>query len=265
MKKYIIPIQLILVLFGLSFSGYAEQPKEPIINSLGMEFVLIKPGKFMMGSPEDEPGRYTGERLHAVNLKNPFYMQTTELTQAQWKALMGKNPSSHKRCGETCPAEEVSWEDAQQFIQKLNQKEGTNKYRLPTEAEWEYACRAGSTTAFPNGGITKLQCDREDNLDSIGWYCGNSNNMIQPVARKKPNAWGLYDMHGNVQEWCQDWFGVYPYDEVTNPKGPPSGSYRVMRGGVWYSPARDCRSASRFGSPPHYRFQHIGLRLCMTP
>jgi formylglycine-generating enzyme required for sulfatase activity len=161
--------------------------------------------------------------------------------------------------------EQVSWEDVQEFIQKLNRKEGTDKYRLPSEAEWEYACRAGSTTAFPNGGITKLDCGRDDNLDSIGWYCGNSNNIIQPAARKKPNAWGLYDMHGNVQEWCQDWFGVYPYDEVTDPKGPPSGSYRVMRGGAWYSPARDTRCASRFGSPPHYRFRHIGFRLFRMP
>ncbi|MBW2584237.1 MAG: formylglycine-generating enzyme family protein [Deltaproteobacteria bacterium] len=145
MKKYIIPIQFIVVLFGLSFICYAEQPKERVINSLGMEFVLIKPGKFLMGSPEDEPGRYTGERLHRVNLTKPFYLLTTEVTQGQWQALMGKNPSSHKRCGDSCPVEQVSWEDAQRFIRKLNQKEGTDKYRLPTEAEWEYACRAGST------------------------------------------------------------------------------------------------------------------------
>ncbi|MEX1327978.1 MAG: ABC transporter permease subunit, partial [Desulfobacterales bacterium] len=166
MRKLIIPIQFIMVMGCLALNGYAEQPKEKLANSLGMEFVLIKPGKFMMGSPEDEPGRYTGERLHAVNLTNSYYMQTTEVTQAQWKALMGKNPASHKRCGDTCPVEQISWQDAQQFIQKLNQKEGTDKYRLPTEAEWEYASRAGSTTAFPNGGITKLQCDRDDNLDS---------------------------------------------------------------------------------------------------
>jgi len=143
MRKLIIPIQFIMVMGCLAFNGYAEQPKEKITNSLGMEFVLIKPGKFMMGSPEDEPGRFTGERLHAVNLTNPFYMQTTEVTQAQWKTLMGRNPASQKRCGDSCPVEQVSWDDVQKFIQKLNQKEDTNKYRLPTEAEWEYACRAG--------------------------------------------------------------------------------------------------------------------------
>jgi formylglycine-generating enzyme required for sulfatase activity len=265
MKKLFIPVQCILILFAFAFNSSAEQPQGKITNSLGMEFVLINPGKFMMGSPEDELGRYTGERLHPVNLTKPFYMQTTEVTQTQWKAVMNNNPSSHKRCGDNCPVEQVSWKDVQKFIQMLNQKEGLDNYRLPTEAEWEYACRAGSTTAFFNGRITKLQCERDENLDSIGWYCGNSNNTIQPVAKKRPNAWGLYDMSGNVQEWCQDWFGPYPYDEVTNPKGRPSGSYRVMRGGVWYSPARDCRSASRFGSPPHYRFRHIGFRLCMTP
>ena len=265
MKKLIIPVQLLMIVVALVFNSYAEQSQEKITNSLGMELILIQPGTFMMGSPDEEPGRYSGEILHKVNLKKPFYLQTTEVTQAQWKALMGKNPSSQKRCGDTCPVEQVSWEDAQQFIQKLNQKEGTDKYRLPTEAEWEYACRAGSTSALPNGSITKLQCDRDDNLDSIGWYCANSNNTIHPVAQKTPNAWGLYDMHGNVQEWCQDWFGIYPYDEVTNPKGPKKGTYRVMRSGTFYSPARDCRSASRFGSPPRYRFRHIGFRLCKTP
>ena len=168
MRKLIIPIQCILVIGCLAFNGYAEQPKETFTNILGMEFVLIKPGKFKMGSPEDEPGRYSGETLHPVDLTKPFYLQTTEVTQAQWKALMGENPASHKRCGDTCPVEQISWEDAQQFIQKLNQKEGHNKYRLPTEAEWEYANRAGSTTAFPNGGITELNCGRDPNLDSIG-------------------------------------------------------------------------------------------------
>lgn len=265
MRKFIIPIQFIVVMLSLALSGYAEEPKERIKNSLGMEFVLIQPGKFLMGSPEDEPGRYTGEMPHRVNLTKPFYLQTTEVTQGQWQALMGKNPSSHKGCGDSCPVEQVSWEDAQRFIQKLNQKEGTDKYRLPSEAEWEYACRAGATTAFPNGSITTLQCGVDDNLNAIAWYCGNSQNLIHPVAGKEPNAWGLYDMLGNVQEWCQDWFGGYPDDEVVNPTGPKKGSYRVMRGGVWYSPARDARCASRFGSPPRYRFQHIGLRLGMTP
>jgi formylglycine-generating enzyme required for sulfatase activity len=265
MMRTIIPIQFVLIIVCMAFNGYAEQTAKSFKNSAGMEFVLIKPGKFLIGSPEDEPGRYTGERPHRVNLTKPFYLQATEVTQGQWQALMGNNPASHKGCGNNCPIEQVSWDDVQRFIQKLNQKEGTDKYRLPTEAEWEYACRAGSTSAFPNGPITMLQCGVDANLDAIGWYCGNSKDAIKPVAGKKPNAWGLYDMLGNVQEWCQDWFGPYPDDEVVDPKGPKKGSYRVMRGGVWYSPARDVRCASRFGSPPHYRFRYIGFRLCMTP
>lgn len=265
MRRIFIPIQFALAILFIAYNSHAEQAMQSFKNSLGMEFVLIQPGKFMMGSPEDEPGRYTGENPHTVNLTDPFYMQTTEVTQGQWMLLMKNNPSSQKGCGDNCPVEQVSWENVQQFIIELNQKEGTDKYRLPTEAEWEYACRAGSTTAFPNGDITELECDRDPNLDVIGWYCWNSENKIHPVAQKKPNAWGLHDMAGNVQEWCQDWFGAYPYDEVTNPKGSPSGSYRVMRGGVWYSLARDCRCGSRFGSPPHYKFRHIGFRLSKTP
>jgi formylglycine-generating enzyme required for sulfatase activity len=269
MKKHIIIFQLIAVIVALAFSAYAEQPAEDatkrIKNSIEMEFILIQPGSFIMGSPEDENGRYKGEISHPVNLKKAFYIQTTEVTQGQWMSVMKKNPSSNKGCGDNCPVEQVSWGDAQKFIQKLNQKEGTDKYRLPTEAEWEYASRAEETSAFQNGNITELGYGRDPNLDAIGWYSWNSKNKTQSVAQKKANLWGLHDMAGNVQEWCQDWFGPYPYDEVTNPKGSPSGSYRVMRGGAFYSPARDCRSASRFGSPPHYRFQHIGLRLCRTP
>lgn len=265
MRKFFIPIQVIVVIAMLTCNGYAQEHKEKIKNSIGMEFVLIKPGKFVMGSPEGEPGRFPGERSHSVNLTSPFYMQTTEVTQGQWISIMHENPSSNKRCGDNCPVEQVSWDDVQKFIQKLNQKEGTEKYRLPREAEWEYAWRAGNASAFPNGNITELQCNRDPNLDAIAWYCWNSQNRVQAVGQKKPNAWGLYDMAGNVQEWCQDWFGPYPYDEVTNPKGPPSGSYRVMRGGAWYSSASDCRCASRFGSPARYRFRHIGFRLCRTP
>ncbi|MGD8368632.1 MAG: formylglycine-generating enzyme family protein [Desulfobacterales bacterium] len=268
MRKFTIPIQFIVFILaaqGIVSSLHAEEPRARIRNSVGMEFVLIKPGSFQMGSPEDEPGRFVGEIRHKVNLTKPFYMQTTEVTQAQWEALMGGNPSSHKRCGENCPVEQVSWEDAQRFVRKLNQKEGTDKYRLPTEAEWEYACRAGSTTAIPNGTITNFQCNVDDNLNEICWYCGNAQNLVHPVAGKKPNAWGLYDMLGNVQEWCRDWFGAYPSDEVVDPTGPKKGTYRVMRGGAWFSPARDVRCASRFGSPAPYRFQHIGFRLAVSP
>jgi len=258
-------IVFILAALGFVHGVHADEAKERIQNSIGMEFVLIRPGSFRMGSPEDEPGRYLGEILHKVNLTRPFYLQTTEVTQAQWRAVMGDNPSSHKRCGDRCPVEQVSYEDAQRFIRELNLKEGTDRYRLPTEAEWEYACRAGSTKALPNGTITRFQCDLDDNLNAISWYCGNAQDQVHPVTGKNPNAWGLYDMLGNVQEWCRDWFGPYPADEVVDPNGPQKGTYRVMRGGAWFSPARDVRCASRFGSPPPYRFRHIGFRLAVTP
>jgi formylglycine-generating enzyme required for sulfatase activity len=207
-----------------------------ITNSLGMEFVYINPGTFMMGSPSSEPGRGSDERQHRVTLTKGFYMQTTEVTQGEWKAVMGNNPSYFKNCGDDCPVEVVSWDDVQAFIQKLNRKEGVNRYRLPTEAEWEYAARAGSTTAFANGEISRpaeLECNDDWNLDAMGWYCGNSwrkpytyteqtapnfsRKLPRPVAQKQPNAWGLHDMHGNVHEWCQDRHAPYPSGSVIDP------------------------------------------------
>ena len=153
MKKYIIPIQFIVIFLALVLSGYAEQPKERITNSLGMEFVLIKPGKFLMGSPENEPGRYTGEIPHAVNLTTPFYMQTTEVTQSQWKALMGENPSSQKGCGDNCPVEQVSWDDAQEFIGKLNQREGADNTDFPPKPNGNMPAGLAVQKHFPTVGL----------------------------------------------------------------------------------------------------------------
>ena len=234
-----------------------------ITNSIGMKFVYIPSGTFTMGSPSDELGRQKYERQHRVTLSRVFYMQTTEVTQGQWKSIMGRNPSHFKRCGDNCPVEKVSWNDCQDFIRSLNQKEGTNKYRLPTEAEWEYACRAGSTTAFANGGITELLCGYDPNLDAMGWYCGNSGQKTHPVGQKKPNDWGLYDMHGNLWEWCQDWYEKnYPTGHVTDPKGPSSSSAgRVFRGGGWRYSAGVCRSASRRRGNPDYRHASVGFRV----
>ncbi|KPA17999.1 Sulphatase-modifying factor domain protein, partial [Candidatus Magnetomorum sp. HK-1] len=178
---------------------------ETFTNSIGMTFVRIPAGTFIMGSPEDELGRWSDEVLHQVTLTQDFYMQTTEVTQGQWKAIMGNNPSYFSNCGDNCPVEYVSWNDAQEFIQKLNQKEG-DTYRLPTEAEWEYAARAGSTTALANGNLVEKDCNLDVNLNAMGWYCGNSNSETHQVAQKQANAWGLYDMHGNVWEWCNDWY-----------------------------------------------------------
>jgi formylglycine-generating enzyme required for sulfatase activity len=176
---------------------------------------------------------------------------------------MGDNPSYFSSCGEDCPVERVSWEDVQEFIRRLNQRENSNRYRLPTEAEWEYAARAGSTTAFANGEIRDTGC-RDPNLDKIGWYCGNSGEKTHPVARKQPNAWGLHDMHGNVWEWCRDWEGDYPSAAVTDPTGPLSGEYRVVRGGSWTRGARRCRSAFRGAALPGGLDLRLGFRLART-
>jgi len=228
-----------------------------------MTFKLLPAGTFTMGSPSDELGRVSDEGpQHQVTLTKSFYMQTTEVTQAQWQAVMGSNPSSFWDCP-TCPVEMVSWNDVQEFIGKMNQR-GEGTYALPSEAQWEYAARAGSTTAFYNGGITVTDCAYDPNLDKIGWYCYNSNYKAHPVAQKTPNAWGLYDMSGNVYEWCQDWDGTYPSGAVTDPTGPSSGSDRVYRGGVWYGNARLCRSAFRSCNSPDYR-SGIGFRLLRQP
>jgi len=214
----------------------------------------------MMGSPSGEPGHESDETQHRVSISNSFYMQTTEVTQGQWKAVMGSNPSKFTDCGDDCPVEQVSWDDIQGFIKKLNQK-GEGTYRLPTEAEWEYAARAGSTTAFANGGISETGCGNEPNLSKMGWYCGNAGSKTHEVGQKSPNAWGLYDMHGNVWEWCADWKGDYPTGAVTDPTGPSSGSFRVLRGGVWSNFARYCRTAYRGYDSPGGRSSSYGFRL----
>jgi len=250
----------------------SEKCRHPgtFVNFLGMSFVYVPPGTFMMGSPESELERDYDETLHQVRLTKGFYMQTTEVTQGQWKAIMaGDNPSHFNTCGDDCAVDSVSWYDVQDFIFRLNfwsaaLGEGT-PYRLPTEAEWEYAARAGSTTAFANGEIIQTYCLLDPNLDLMGWYCGNSEDTTHPVARKHPNAWGLYDMHGNVWEWVQDWwdpdYGLDPVGPVTDPTGGSGGGFRVYRGGCWNCYAAECRVAERNYNMPGDRFYTRGVRL----
>ena len=220
---------------------------------LGAKFVLIPAGKFMMGSPENEHDRLDSETLHQVTISKSFFMQTTPVTQGQWQRVMGNNPSYHISYGCDCPVEMVSWNDVQDFIKRLNRQEGTDKYRLPTGAEWKYAARAGTTTRFYLG-------DNEDDLSRAGWHKGNSGGKTHPVGQKIPNAWGLYDMHGNVWEWVQSWYGVY----TPGPEGPISGLKRIACGGSIYSSARDCRSAADRREDPagHGTFlDDMGFRL----
>ena len=221
--------------------------------STGMQFVLIPAGEFKMGSPSEEKDRADSESpAHKVTIQNPFYLGRSAVTQKQWKLIMGNNPSHFK--GEDRPVEMVSWEDAQQFITKLNEKEGTDKYRLPSEAEWEYACRAGTQTRYFFG-------NDESKLNEHAWYSGNSGGKTHTIGCKKPNPWGLYDMHGNVWEWVQDeWHEDY--------NGAPSDGTaweeenlldRVSRGGSWYCTTEFCRSAGRFRREPESRFGNLGF------
>ncbi len=229
---------------------------------LGMKFVYINPGNFMMGSPSSEPDRDSDEKQHRVTLTKGFYMQTTEVTQGQWQEVMGYNPSKFSICGDNCPVENVSWNDVQEFIKKLNKRSGKLKYRLPTEAEWEYACRAGTDTPLAfDGCLSTNQVNYDGNYAQEGCPKGEYREKTVPVESFPPNAWGLYDMHGNVWEWCQDRYGVYPSGSVTDPKGPVLGLTRVDRGGSWFNGAWGCRSANRDGGTPDLRFFNLGFRL----
>ncbi|MCX5677393.1 MAG: formylglycine-generating enzyme family protein [Planctomycetota bacterium] len=220
-----------------------------------MRLVLIRPGKFVMGSPDSEQGRDGNEGpQHEVTISKPFYLGVTEVTQPQYEAVMGTNPSAFKE--PTNPVEKVSWNDAIEFCRKLSEK--TRKtFRLPTEAEREYACRAGSKTRFSFG-------DSESVLGEYAWYASNSGGKTHPVGQKKPNPWGLYDMHGNVAEWCADWYADYPKAAVTDPQGPASGTYRVLRGGSWYPTPDGCRSAFRNYGTLGIRYNVFGFRVVVS-
>ncbi|MFZ4082964.1 MAG: SUMF1/EgtB/PvdO family nonheme iron enzyme, partial [Pirellula sp.] len=228
-------------------------------NSIGMKFRLIQPGTFMMGSPESEAGRYRDEGQHQVKLTKQYFMGIYPVTQSEYQRIMGSNPSYFK--GDRHPVEQVSWVDATEFIQKLNglpeERAAGRVYRLPTESEREYACRAGSSTAYCFG-------EDEARLGEYAWYDSNSGNGTQAVGQKASNAWGLYDMHGNVWEWCSDWHGDYPSGTVTDPTGPSTGSFRVNRGGGWSNEAAYCRSANRDGYGPSFRYYHLGFRLALS-
>ncbi|MDR1311554.1 MAG: formylglycine-generating enzyme family protein [Burkholderiaceae bacterium] len=230
-----------------------------VTNSLDMEFVLIPAGEFMMGSADDDPDADKDEKpAHRVTISQPFYLGRYEVTQAQWEAVTGKNPSKFK--GRSNPVGNVSWNDVQEFIERLNRKEGTKKYCLPTEAEWEYAARAGTTTQYSFG-------NDKGNLGQHAWYKDNSGHKTHPVGQKQPNPWGLYDMHGNVWEWVQDWYDeiYYAKSSASDPRGPSEGSNRVLRGSSWDYDARSLRSAFRSYYSPEDRNECYGFRLAFSP
>ena len=254
-------IILSTVLIGIFFYRYWATPHKTFQNSIGMKFILIPAGKFTMGS-DIGIGYITEVPSHSVNISRPFYLQKTEVTQGQWKAVMGDNPSEFKECGEDCPVERVSFSrgDANKFIKKLNDMEGGEAYRLPTEAEWEYAVRAGTTTEFSFG-------NDEHKLADYAWFDSNSGSKTHPVGTKEPNAWGLYDMHGNVLEVVEDdWHEDYndAPDDGRAWIDEPRGWYRVIRGGSWFHGAQYCRSADRNVGSLGVRGGSVGFRLARS-
>jgi formylglycine-generating enzyme required for sulfatase activity len=258
-----------------------------ITNSMGMKLVLIPPGEFMMGSPKElieeelgthSEGWYTkylpseGPR-HRVRITRAFWLGAYDVTQEEYERVMGANPSEFSASGngkdkvagrdtKHHPVEMVSWEDTTEFCVRLSnlpeEKAAGRRYRLPTEAQWEYACRAGTTTRWYCG-------DDEAALDECAWYHKNSGDMTQPVGQKRPNGWGLYDMHGNVWQWCADWHGAdyYAKSSADDPSGPPEGSHHANRGGSWRHPPWQCRSAIRHDLPGS-RHGSLGFRVSLV-
>jgi formylglycine-generating enzyme required for sulfatase activity len=272
---------------GLTGDASFSQENVDLTNSLAMKFVRIKPGTFKMGSPPGEAGSYDNERQHEVEISRPFYIGIYEVTQSQFSKVMGVNPSKYqgdvaakitpeKRHPVTnriiqekvveqvstdkFPVENVNWEDAVEFCRLLSElpeeiKE-KRRYRLPTEAEWEYACRAGTKTMYHCGNSDK-------SLSNFAWFAANSEAHPHETGTRKPNAWGLYDMHGNVWEWCQDWYGDYPKEKVTDPVGAADGKEKILRGGSWYVAPDVLRSAYRPSRSPGFQSFDFGFRVVL--
>ena len=272
---------LLAMLVGLMMVGYGEEAKKEAVYEdtvqedevkddnaapfgenftvpdLNLSMIWVKPGTFMMGSPVSEAGRYQYDFQHQVTLTDGFYLGKYEVTQAQWERVMGNNPSNFK--GADNPAEKVSWNAAVDFCKKLTEMEKKAgrvpqgmSYQLPTEAQWEYACRAGTTTKYSWG----------DDIDpKLANYLDSGLKKTGAVGSYRPNPWGIHDMHGNVIEWCADWYGKYPSGSVTDPIGPASGSFRVMRGGSWNATVTPLRSAKRQHITPSLRSHSLGFRV----
>jgi formylglycine-generating enzyme len=227
----------------------------------GMRFVHIPAGEFAMGSPANEPGHQKDETLHRVVISRPFYLGATEVTQRQWQAVMGYNPSAFPASGPDAPVERVSWNQVQEFVRRLNRRVN-GRFRLPTEAEWEYACRAGTATPYSFGmRITTEQANYDGRYPLPGQPAGVFREATAPAASYPPNRWGLYDMHGNVWEWCADEYCPYPAGAVRDPFNSCRSPYKVIRGGSWYFGADSARSALRYTHEPQLSGFSIGFRL----
>lgn len=266
MKKIslLIKIALLLIILFFTFAVIYTRQKDSVEvisvktpymtvdlgNGIKMEFVAIKDGNFMMGSLEEE-GEEDETPRHNVSISKPFYIGEYEVTQAQWKEIMGYNPSHF--LGDDLPVDTVSWDECQMFVEKLSNLTGY-QVTLPTEAQWEYACRAGTTTHWFYG-------KSDENAGDYGWIDINSNGTTHPVGTKLPNPWGIYDMYGNIQEWCLDWYAEpYPNEEVIDPSGPDLGDSRVIRGGAWGDNSYYVRSGYRNANGVDGKTDGIGFR-----
>ncbi len=238
-----IKISPLTMLFCVLVSPRAET----VTNSIGMTLVMVRPAEFRMGSPADEPMRQQEEKLHTVRITRAFAISTTEVTQKQWADLMGNNPSANR--GDSLPVDSVSWTQAVEFCRKLSEREGRT-YRLPMEAEWELACRAEGSEATDTSPIIEA-----------AWYADNAEGASHPVAAKSPNGWGLYDMLGNVSEWCLDYYAPYDQASVEDPRGPLTGRARVLRGGSWKNFKPALRPAARSSAPEAYQLAYVGFRV----
>jgi len=263
-----------LILAAAGPSARADTPPPP-------RMMLIQPGSFDMGSPPTEPLSKIDERQHRVTITRPFLLATTEVTKAAWVAVMGEDPCYFPGCGD-CPVESMNWFDAVKFCNALSAREGLGPayridgsnvtwlanaegYRLPTEAEWEYACRAGSTSAYSSGPcLTSEQANYNAYNPLPGCPAGLNRGETIPVASFPPNAWGLYDMHGNINEWCWDWYEDYAADPATDPAGPAGGEEKVTRGGCWANFGPKCRAANRERQGPANAVDMIGLRVARS-
>ncbi|WP_320005671.1 formylglycine-generating enzyme family protein [Maridesulfovibrio sp.] len=233
------------------------------IKGVNQRMRWIRPGVFLMGSPEDEPGRDDGEVQHEVTLTKGYWLADTACTQELWEKVMGDNKSRFKSDVQL-PVENVSWDDCQDFIRAVNENFSGPKLRLPTEAEWEYACRAGTETPFSFGKkITTKQVNYNGNYPYNNGVKGEYRKKAVTVKELTCNQWGLFQMHGNVFEWCADRYGEYEQESVKDPKGPADGEDRVLRGGCWFNLGRDVRSAFRFRLTPGFRSSDIGFRFSL--
>lgn len=275
-KKNIISLGIVVFCAVITLGTVSCKPAKQLEikdNFTPPEMIWVAPGTFNMGSSTSELGREDDEKQHNVTIRKGFWLGKYPVTQAEYKAVLGDH--SFGFYGENLPVESVTWYEATNFCAKLTEIERAigrlpkgYEYTLPTEAQWEYACRAGTTTAFNNGTDIptedQMKKDPCPNMDELGWYYLNSDSKTHPVGQKKPNAWGFYDMHGNVWEWCLDWYGFYPTNSAIDPTGPEEGTFRVIRGGTWLHHASQCRSAYRDYNRPRASDKFSGFRVALS-